>query len=150
MTRFRWIAPILVLALTMALPLAATVTFSPALPAIGQTVTFALNPAQPNLDRSYMINWSFGDGAGLETTVLVLTASHAYASSGTFQVSVTYHFIDSAGVSQQITEQTAVQVQAPNRAVVFSPSSLTSESPSRSKPRTSSLRPPSIGISATA
>ncbi len=121
MTRLRWIAIILVLALALALPLAATVTFSPAQPGIGQTVTFILNPAQPNLDRSHMINWSFGDGTSLQTTILVLTASHAYATSGTFQVSVTYYFNTPAAGSQQITEQTTVQVLAPNRILGFSP-----------------------------
>ncbi|MCX6559205.1 MAG: PKD domain-containing protein [Candidatus Aminicenantes bacterium] len=122
MSRLRPITLILILVLASALPLAATVTFSPAQPAIGQTVTFVLNPAQPNLDRSRMITWNFGDGTSLQTTVLVLTASHAYASSGSFPVSVSYFYLLASGAAAPITEQATVQVPAPNRIVVFSPS----------------------------
>jgi PKD repeat protein len=95
-------------------PPTASFTASPAVPTIGEAVTFSGTVADAD-DTITSVAWNFGDGAS--STGASTTASHAYATAGVKTVTMTA--TNSAG--QQTTATGSVRVNAPPTArIVFS------------------------------
>ena len=89
-------------------------TASPAVPNIGQTVTFSGTVTDAD-DTITSVAWAFGDGAS--STGTSTTASHAYATAGTKTVTMTV----TNSANQTTTATGSVRVNAPPTArIVFS------------------------------
>ncbi|HII39876.1 MAG TPA: PKD domain-containing protein [Thermoplasmata archaeon] len=81
-------------------PIAPDFTFSPAQPIVGETVTFS-GTASGGIPP-YAYAWDFGDGS----TGAGATASHSFAASGTFPVTLTVS--DAASHSGSVTKSVGV------------------------------------------
>jgi len=97
--------------------LAASFTFSPSSPSVGQAVTFTATVSGGT--SPYTFNWNFGDGAtgtGNPTT-------HSYSSSGTFNAQLTVQ--DSASAMATASRSVSVtQPASPDFSISSSPSSF--------------------------
>ena len=136
MSGHRSLAAFLGFALLSALPLTAALTYAPSLPIAGQTVTFTLSGTQLPNDPTRLNTWDFGDGAIQQTAYSVLSASHVYATPGSYRASVSYFYLTPRGVVPMMDEAT-VTVIAPNRSIVYSPPPPKPEKSSPSRPRIS-------------
>jgi PKD repeat protein len=90
---------------TISAKLAADFTFSPTSPTTGQTVTFTSTVSGGTTPYAY--SWTFGDGA----TSAVANPTHAYATAGTFTVTLTV--TDSSTPAQSATASHTVTVSGP-------------------------------------
>ena len=95
-------------------PLSAGLTFSPASPDAGQSVSFTASASGGTSPYSY--SWSFGDG-GTASGNLV---SHSFASAGSY--TVTLSVTDSGGQRAQASKTVAVNAQL-SGSFSYSPSS---------------------------
>ena len=91
----------------------ASLSFTPASPRTGETVTFTLSPSNPPAGS---IIWNFGDGSA-EQSGTSLTVTHVYAAVGSYTAKATYNVIQSA---IPVTDQATVQVTNP-RQISFAP-----------------------------
>jgi autotransporter-associated beta strand protein len=89
----------LVLTAANVAPFAGSVSVAPASARTGQAVAFGVSPSDANRDSLTTV-WSFGDGA----TAIGASASHAYTSAGTYQVTATVS--DGAAQTQATTQIT--------------------------------------------
>ncbi|HNX97813.1 MAG TPA: PKD domain-containing protein, partial [Candidatus Aminicenantes bacterium] len=121
MTPFTRKAALLISTLILSGLLPATITFVPAAPGPGQTVTFTLVPVSPYLAVDSRITWTFGDGAGDLQPVTQLTTTHAYATAGTYTITARYYYTGGVGSVQTATETTVLTVEKTSRRIVFSP-----------------------------
>src|SRR5207244_4859162 len=90
---------------TVASPVVATFTSSPAHPIIGGTVTFTSTVTGGT--TPYVYAWTFGDGG----TSAVANPTHAYATTGAFTVTLTV--TDSSTPTQSTTATNTVTVASP-------------------------------------
>jgi PKD repeat protein len=102
--------------------LPATITFTPANPVPGQMITFTLNPTHPNMEMEPKITWTWADGSTEQKPITQLTATHAYASAGNYEVSARYYYYDIYGAGHFFTETIMVRVSVPIiKTISFSP-----------------------------
>jgi hypothetical protein len=101
--------------------LPATISFVPLNPVPGQMVTFTLNPVHPNLEMEPQITWTWADGSTEKKPISQLTATHAYASPGNYEVSARYYYRDSSGVGHYFTESTLVRVTLATKTIASQP-----------------------------
>ena len=99
-------------------PLTITFSFSPRSPTVGQTINFAATVSGGT--QPYGVGWDFGDGA----ISVGLSATHAYASPGTFNV--TAAVTDSGTPSQTASKSSPVTVTTNilSTSFTFSPSTI--------------------------
>ena len=107
--RAAWAA---VLGLAAAPFLSATITHTPTMPNVDQSVNFQLVTTASVIP--FTIQWDFGDGTGASG---VFSVNKTYRSAGTLQVKCSFH-IASAGIL--ITENTVVTV-VENRRITYTP-----------------------------
>jgi hypothetical protein len=101
--------------------LRASITFTPANPGPGQTVTFTLNPTHSNFVPENQITWVWGDGTQLVVPTTQLTSRHVYAAARNYEVSAQYYYRGSTGAPEYFVETTGLRVTAAAKAVTFSP-----------------------------
>jgi fibronectin-binding autotransporter adhesin len=97
----------LVLTAANVAPVAGSVSATPASVRTGQSVAFSVSSSDANHDK-LTTTWNFGDGAGATGT----SASHAYVSAGTYQVTATIS--DGAAQVQSSTKVTVTGGAAPS------------------------------------
>jgi PKD repeat protein len=120
---------LLIAILALGSVLHATITFRPAGPAPGQTVTFTLNPTHPDMVRDNQITWVWSDGTQLIVPTTQLTAAHVYASAGAYEVSARYYYRSSTGAPTYFAETIGVRVAAAGKTIAFSPGNPNSCAP---------------------
>ena len=138
--------------LTVDDPPTAAFTPSASVAAPGATVNFNASASAPGASGGTIndYSWNFGDGTPIDDTSGTAAASHAYASPGTYTVTLTT--TDDLGVTGTTTEQ--ITVDAPDRRVQLPPTVPAPGSPSAStpaaRPTPRARSPTTAGTSATA
>jgi len=92
--------------------LSAALTYSPASPRTGETVTFTLTPSGAQIGS---ISWNFGDGSPVQSGTS-LTISHVYAAVGSYVAKASYAIL----ANPLVTDQATVTVIDP-RQISYSP-----------------------------
>jgi PKD repeat protein len=100
-------------------PTAAFTSSPPSVAAPGATVNFDASASAPGASGGTIndYSWNFGDGTPVDDTSATAAASHAYATPGTYTVTLTT--TDDLGVTGTTTEQ--ITVDAPTAAFTISP-----------------------------
>ena len=101
-------------------PLAASFSYTPSPPEVNTTVTFVGRANGGTAPYAY--SWNFGDG----TNARVNPASHAYASTGPFTVTITVSDANSATANYS---QVVTVAASPTVSFTYSPSSPEASSP---------------------
>jgi len=84
----------------------ANFTYLPALPLVGELITFDASGSAPNGGTIVSYEWNFGDGN--ITTETISTITHAYTNVGTYTVSL--NVTDSEGLSHSLSKMVTVYV----------------------------------------
>ncbi|MGM0592558.1 MAG: PKD domain-containing protein, partial [Halobacteriota archaeon] len=84
----------------------ASFTFSPSSPTAGDSVTFDASETTDADGTIQSYQWDFGDGASTDE-LSSPTTTHAYASQGTYSVTLTV--VDDAGLSDSVTKSVSVE-----------------------------------------
>ncbi len=95
----------LVLTAANVAPVAGSISAAPTSARTGQAVTFSVSPSDANRD-TLTATWNFGDGASGTGA----SASHVYASAGTYQVTAT---ISDGAAQTQASKQITITVAGP-------------------------------------
>jgi PKD repeat protein len=100
-------------------PTAVFTSSPPSVAAPGATVNFDASASAPGASGGTIndYSWNFGDGTPVDDTSATAAASHAYATPGTYTVTLTT--TDDLGVTGTTTEQ--ITVDAPTAAFTISP-----------------------------
>ncbi len=117
----RRIPSLALLALLAAVPLGATITFSPTTPNADQAVTFSVTAATGTIIAGSAA-WDFGDGSRASGPALV---QKTYAAAGVYTVRVQYTaLITMAAGPMPVTEQVFLTVGERRRLVSLTPSPM--------------------------
>jgi len=95
----------------------ASFTYAPAVPYVGDTVTFDASSSTPSSGSITSYAWNFGDGSPLVNTTSP-TTSHKYTAAGNYTVSLTIK--DSVGLTNTATKTITV-LQSPVAIFTHSP-----------------------------